>query len=38
MILANSNTARAMTLGHTVLITESGCERLSRSSLDLVIK
>ena len=38
MILANSNPARAMTLGHTVLITESGCERLSRSSLDLVVK
>ena len=38
MILANSNTARAMTLGHTILITESGCERLSRSSLDLVNK
>jgi len=27
-----------MTLGHSVLITESGCDRLSRSSLDLVIK
>jgi Xaa-Pro dipeptidase len=38
MILANSGTGRAMTLGHSVLITESGCDRLSRSSLDLVIK
>ncbi|HIO34846.1 MAG TPA: aminopeptidase P family protein, partial [Gammaproteobacteria bacterium] len=38
MILANSDTGRAMTLGHSVLITESGCDRLSRSSLDLVIK
>ena len=38
MILANSHTGRAMTLGHTVLITKSGCERLSRSSLDLVVK
>ena len=37
MILANSDTGRAMTLGHTVLVTETGCERLSRSGLELVI-
>ena len=36
MILANSETGRAMTLGHSVLITNNGCERLSRSSLALV--
>ena len=37
MILANSDTGRAMTLGHSVLVTANGCERLSRSSLELVI-
>ena len=37
MILANSDTGRAMTLGHSVLVTADGCERLSRSSLELVI-
>jgi Xaa-Pro dipeptidase len=36
MIFVNSNTGRAMTLGHTVRVTETGCERLSRSSLDLL--
>ena len=28
----------AMAPGHTVLVTETGCERLSRSPLDLVIR
>ena len=37
MILANSDTDRAMTLGHSVLVTTNGCERLSRSSLELVV-
>ena len=37
MILANSDTGRAMTLGHSVLLTEAGCERLSHSNLALVV-
>lgn len=37
MILANSDSGLAMTLGQTVLVTDNGCESLSRSSLDLVI-
>ena len=36
MILADSDHNRAMTLGQSVLVTESGCEGLSRSSLELV--
>lgn len=36
MIFANSNSGNAMSLGHTVRVTETGCERLSRSSLDLL--
>lgn len=38
MILMDSEAERAMTLGHTVLVTEQGCERLSRAPLDLVVK
>ena len=38
MILIDLDSQRAMNLGHSVLVTESGCERLSRSSLDLVVK
>ncbi len=38
IILANSDTQRAMTLGQTVRVTESGCERLSRVPLELVVK
>jgi len=38
MILMDSEAERAMTLGHTVLVTDGGCERLSRASLDLVVK
>ncbi|MGI9607546.1 MAG: M24 family metallopeptidase [Acidimicrobiales bacterium] len=38
MILLNHDDQLAMTLGHSVLVTEAGCERLSRSSLDLVVK
>ena len=37
MIVMNSDTGRAMTLGHSVLVTGNGCECLSRSSLDLVV-
>ena len=38
IILMNSEAGRAMTLGQTVRVTESGCERLSRLPLDLVVK
>jgi Xaa-Pro dipeptidase len=38
IILANSDAQRAMTLGQTVRVTSSGCERLSRLPLELVIK
>jgi Xaa-Pro dipeptidase len=38
MILLNLDDGRAMNLGHSVVVTEDGCERLSRSSLDLVVK
>ena len=37
MIVMNSDSGRAMTLGHSVLVTDAGCECLSRSSLDLVV-
>ncbi|MCP4186104.1 MAG: aminopeptidase P family protein [Gammaproteobacteria bacterium] len=37
MIFANSDNQRAMTMGHTVRVTEQGCERLSRSSLDMIV-
>ena len=33
----NSDSGRAMTLGHSVLVTDEGCECLSRSSFDLVV-
>ncbi len=36
MILLNSTDGRAMTLGHSVVVTEAGCERLSRAPLGLV--
>lgn len=38
MILMNSNTQRAMTLGQTVVVTESGNESLSRHPLDLIVR
>lgn len=38
IILANSDSQRAMTLGQTLRVTESGCERLSRLPLELVVK
>ncbi len=37
MIFVNSENQQAMTLGHTMRVTEHGCERLSRSSLDLIV-
>ena len=37
MIVMNSDSGRAMTLGHSVLVTDDGCECLSRSNLDLVV-
>jgi Xaa-Pro dipeptidase len=38
MILLDLDSGLAMNLGHSVVVTESGCERLSRSNLDLVVK
>jgi Xaa-Pro dipeptidase len=38
MIIFDSDAGLAMTLGETVLVTETGHERLSRASLDLVVK
>lgn len=38
MIVLDTNAHQAMTLGHSVLVTETGVERLSRSSLDLVVR
>ncbi len=37
IILMDSEAGRAMTLGQTMLVTENGCERLSRLPLDLVV-
>jgi len=37
MILLDHRDQKAMTLGHSVIVTEAGCERLSRSDLDLVL-
>lgn len=38
MILMDSDENRAMTLGETVLVTDTGSERLSQKSLDLVLR
>ena len=38
MILMNSDTGRAMTLGQTVRVTASGAESMNRQPLDLVVK
>ncbi len=38
MIIADSDQEIAMTLGETILITETGSDRLSSASLDLVVK
>ncbi len=37
MILMDSDAGLAMCWGHSVLVTETGCERLSRHSQDLVV-
>ena len=37
MIVMSSDTGLAMTLGQSVLVTDSRCEGLSRSSMDLVV-
>ena len=37
MILLDREKQKAMTLGHSVLVTEQGCERLSRSNLELAV-
>ncbi len=36
MILMDSDSGAAMTLGHSVLVTDAGCERLSRHGLELL--
>ena len=38
MIVMDSDAGLAMTLGETVEVTETGCARLSRAPLDLVVK
>ena len=38
MILMDSDTNHAMCFGHTVVVTQTGCESLSKRSLDLVVK
>jgi Xaa-Pro dipeptidase len=38
MILMDSDTEHAMCFGHTVVVTETGCECLSDRSLDLVVR
>ena len=38
MILMDSDTNHAMCFGHTVVVTETGCETLSNRRLDLVVK
>jgi len=38
MILMDSDSNHAMCFGHTVVVTETGCETLSKRSLDLVVK
>jgi Xaa-Pro dipeptidase len=38
MILMDSDTNHAMCFGHTVVVTETGCEALSKRSLELIVK
>ena len=38
MILMDSETEHAICFGHTVVVTEKGCETLSKRSLELVVK
>lgn len=37
MIFVNSDSGNAMTLGHTVRVTDTACERLSRAPLDMIV-
>ena len=37
MILLDSQKGLAMSLGETVLITDKGCERMSKMDLDLIV-
>ena len=37
MILMHSETQTAMNLGETYIVTDSGCERLGKLKLDLII-
>jgi Xaa-Pro dipeptidase len=37
VIFVNSVTQQAMTLSHTVRVTEEGCERSNRSPMDLIV-
>lgn len=37
MIFSNSDSGNAFTLGHTVLVNETGCERLNRSDMDMIV-
>jgi len=38
IILADSDNNRAMTLGQTVRVSDTGSERLSRQPLDLLVR
>lgn len=38
MILMDSDAGAAMTLGHSVLVTKAGCERLSRHPTDMLVR
>lgn len=38
VMLMNSDTQRAMTLGQTVLVTDNGCEALNRAPLELMVR
>ena len=38
MILMDSDTNHAMCFGHTVVVTETGCETLSNRPMDLIVK
>ena len=38
MILMDSDSNHAMCFGHTVVVTETGCESLSKRSMDLVVR
>jgi Xaa-Pro dipeptidase len=38
MILMDSGTNHAMCFGHTVVVTEAGCDVLSKRALDLIVR